>query len=298
MGNVITVFVRALRSEKRIDPEIEDADLPEFTLPHNLEALLNAPRSYEVPLYANEIPSGSDYQYGYKWHIGSGPENLWKLGNGYFDPMWVRYCDEGANYDMILRIGADGKAGQPRPCRYGFDAVRFLPDRELGQEIRVHADLDDDDWWRMELEGTYLSHNSRHALLLKPGEDERESWYRTFTTPTSLQYVNPGEIHPPKSAEWVQKIIANADALEFFWKGRKVGGFHVINSGPHETEAWSNDDYWDNCRDSEYLKSIGEVPEASDIAREREDWIKAQEDLMRWRTNEIIRNKWGGKMGV
>jgi hypothetical protein len=294
MGNVITVFARALRSSTRIDPDINDADLPVFSLIHNLAVLLDGQRSYNVPLFADDVPGGGDYQYGHKWSMGGGPEMLWELANGHLDPIWVRHCDEGADYDMIVRIGVDGKAGNIRPCRYGFDAVRFLPDRELPHDLRVEAELDEDDWWCMDLEGSYFSHNSRSTLGSDLGQNERETWYRTLTTPTNLQYVGPGEIHPPETAEMVEKIIANADAAQFFWKGRKVTGFHVINSGPHETEAWSNDDYWDNCRDSEYRKSMGEEPDPADAARDRADWIKDLQNRARWRTTEVIRDRWKG----
>ena len=148
MANICTTFVRiAWRLAERggiVDATIAAAALGEhesYCMPFRLRHL-----------DASAAPAGlvafTDLEYGTRHSPGLGPEDLWSLVAPAADSLWVRWYDDGGDWDVIEGLDAVGRTPL-RLCRYGFDAVR-------GRQGKTA------------IAGSYLAGNDRSTIRTSP----------------------------------------------------------------------------------------------------------------------------------
>lgn len=242
MANIATVQVAAF-----VKPGVPRGRVTAHGL---VRALTHYGRTYCVPVWTyDDYPRRCVYvQYGAKWSP-TGVNDTWARYHAALDAFWVRWYDDGGDFDTIFRHDR-GSGGM---CRYGFDSVRVVlaPDadpRALGprwKEVRPGV-------WETPLNGSYLAGNDRCGLL---ADD-----YPSHLTPTTLtrgrwcardHFVwsrSVGEL--PAEVEALAPLFsAVAVGVELLWRGRATQIYR-----PHGDRWWGwHLDDWDNCVDPAWL---------------------------------------------
>lgn len=176
---------------------------------------LDAGSSYCVPLYLSHQQHTIQLQFGWRNIPGPGPAAVWQCLRGCAERMWVRWLDDGADYDQLFCIDAGGQS-LPVTCRYACDTfVSQGPPRPM--------------------QGTYAAGNARSFFDHHP-----------LASPTTLQgprHGRPGLIEPPALAEWMEHAWRKNLPFDLFFRDRLVYRSDGTPGG-----HW-NLDHWDNCAD-------------------------------------------------
>jgi hypothetical protein len=237
-----------------------------------VERILGERGSYWVPVWV-DASSGIyvDLQYGSG--KGAGLHALEPDALAPFEEIWVRFTDEGADFDVIREWAPvldesayDGYA-RARPCRYAFDEVR-LGGVARAFEPRLPPGLPwerTSDGFRAPCVGSYLALNGRTDMAVGPGarlggpEKRTPGGLPTPTTPchggARASAIEPGELG------W---IVERGDERVRHVELRFAGGVvHRAAWGRwHErarTETWLGAcaDGWDNCIDEGFVRLRG-----------------------------------------
>lgn len=260
MSNIYTEFARLYfrPGVTMTPPEAEEL----------LERILDERGSYWVPVtYELAWPTHIDFQYGSG--KGAGVYNLEDEHLSLFEEIWVRFADEGSDYDTIYQwsplLGDTYHDGYPRkrPCRYGFDEIEIVLAKDK-REAWIPSGFP----WKITSEGyraaclgTYLTLNERNDMDLGPRArlNTPRKPADGFSSPSTPCYDLRIPTLPnlqselAKLLEMKQKGIAR---IELRYWGRVV---HIAQWGPdHHDEkemAWQHrsGDGWANCLDEEFV---------------------------------------------
>ncbi|HRI64585.1 MAG TPA: hypothetical protein PK156_10100 [Polyangium sp.] len=235
-----------------------------------LDNVLTERGSYWVPVWYELAPwSHVDLQY------GSGKAaslfNLEVEDLQPFEEIWVRFADEGADYDVIYEwfpaLDETPHDGYPRKrnCRYMFDEINvFLHEQQ--RRAWVPGVLP---WqpmrggFRAPFWSIYWALNERSDMEIGPGarlasEKRTPGGLPTLTTPShgtcslSMDLVHAEIV---ELAEHGHPSIARVDLL---YSGRVVHRAEWIGSGHDKSSRrWAHytADHWDNCSDQAFVHS-------------------------------------------
>ncbi|NEW38638.1 hypothetical protein GV794_16655 [Nocardia cyriacigeorgica] len=264
MANIASVFVRlSLR---------DSAD--EMTEQEVLDELLGSHGTYHVPVWSRRSDATIDAQFGVKWGAAGLAERLWAAWSAHLSTVWVRWYDDGGDFDDIEHrpIARSTREHSKytyrggtwiRRCRYRYDGIRITWRHEIPQAATLGGWL-----WRRDgsavvadAAGDYLAGNPRCDLSDDPQ-------LATPTTPTRGLFSFEGGLDHELYRWWreaglpgslsdddLSLILSCGDRLELLWKGRPVMVLLPENS-PGSWRVYSLDD-WDNCADPDYLLTAG-----------------------------------------
>jgi hypothetical protein len=243
MANIGTISVRFYPRDRQ---RFKQGELNEAYI---LRLLLGDEFSYCVPIY---MDYGShwryfDVQYGSRWAGTGAVDDVIKKYGHLFDRTWVRSSDDGSDCDNVVCWDDDNSF---RKCRYGTDRIKIYSPHPSDENW-----LADGDGWILSIDGSYLTLNSRAAVL---GD---RSPLSTLTTPTEDD-TRLYDLMPADFARFCETLPKDRHRIEYFYQERIV---HA--SFPHRdefyTEQWREYslDYWDNCVDADYLQYQNTMPE-------------------------------------
>jgi hypothetical protein len=229
VANVATIFVRA----EPLDAALTADDL--------LSAVISPERnSYNVPVWHAAVDGFIDLQYGARWSGVPAPEFIWERYGDRLASLWVRYYNDGGEFDEIAhRTAGMTKTSPWRLCEYHYDSLLLtsrtgaVRRRELGPQQRRAA-------------------NERDIL----GEIERDTpttpatlyaWEKTYWLESWRAYGVPGE-----TMDEVTALAPDLLRAELRWEGRPVEVAERVGPRASHWIRWSLDD-WDTCADLDYL---------------------------------------------
>ncbi|MBF6412786.1 hypothetical protein [Nocardia cyriacigeorgica] len=262
MANIATVFVRMnLR-----DPADELAGQ------EVLDDVLGSGGTYHVPTWSRRTDDVLDVQFGAKWGAGGLAEKLWARWSTRVTSVWVRWYDDGGDFDDIEHRPVSRSMRERkeytyrggtwiRRCRYRYNGIRVSWRTELPGAATLGGFL-----WRRDgtalvagAAGDYLAGNDRCDL-----SDDPE--IHTPTTPARSLFSFEGGLDHELYRWWreaglpgslsdddLSLILSCGDRLELLWDGRPVMVMLAENS-PGTWRVYSLDD-WDNCADPDFLQS-------------------------------------------
>lgn len=233
-----------------------------------LERILGERGSYWVPVwYENAWPSHVDFQ------VGSGksagvhnfePEDLTA-----FEEIWVRFADEGSDYDVIYEWAPARQEDlfcgnrRRRTCMYAFDEVRvFL------RNAPRRAWLPEGPAWKVisggfaaKCSGRYSALNERADMEIGPcAQLGMEQSAGGFPTPSTPYYGSGRRIlvqGPPQIDRLLELGQHGIDHVDLLYAGRIVHRteWHVDEEEFRGT-YWRDRcaDHWDNCVDEEFVR--------------------------------------------
>lgn len=259
VANIASVFVRM--NLRDLNDESAEQDV--------LAELLGERGSYNVPVWSRRVGTTLDVQFGVRWAAGGLAERLWATWSERLTSVWVRWYDDGGDFDDIEHRPITRATRETltysyrggtwiRRCRYAYDGIRITWKQPPPTATTFGGWL-----WRRDgsalvadAAGDYSAGNNRsHAtgdVLALP----------TPTTPTRGGAIEEGFDHElyhwwreaglpgALSDKDLSLILACALRLELTWHGRPV--MVMIR----EDESWSWRTYslddWDNCADPAY----------------------------------------------
>ncbi|MEL7084412.1 MAG: hypothetical protein AAGM36_07910 [Cyanobacteria bacterium J06597_1] len=221
-------------------------------------------RTYCVPTwYYADYSSGCIYtQHGERWGVG-GMTHAWATYAEFIEAIWVRYYNDGDDYDVLSRFSGPGtmkyqpyKRSQNKLrcelCQYGFDEI-------LIGGLEEPSGYLDADWtptqlggiWSTRIQGHYLSGNARNDCystrkpLTSPTTPINGLIYDKLFEPRSMQTYFRWQAAklPPELVEIESRIYRDASHVEFKWRGRTT---RLYQQYDHRWWEWRMDD-WDNC---------------------------------------------------
>lgn len=239
MANIITAFVRLY-----CYGDWQQAHLSRKGMLKTLSGHFG--RSYCVPAWSQRVNSRIiDMQAGFKWSPGSGVSRVWERFGERLEAIWVRYYDEGSDYDVIYCLDHSGQDRSWSNCWYGFDHVRIHWQAQAPPAIKERGEI-----WQWACQGSYRAANDRCSLLR---HDPEYVWLRTPTTPARSnpcwKVVWGEEYRMPEELRALTPDISEYGAMvEFCWKGRLVQRWKR-QEPPLGRITWHlhNLDGWDNC---------------------------------------------------
>lgn len=235
MGNIYTSFLRIARPDRGwIGPD------ERASLVRELCQAYGGPGSYWVRIGA--VWQGSegclDLQFGSSKTGYTADYLLHRPAfHARFDA-WIRLASNSGWPDTIARAGV----GEPRPCRYAFDAVRLS-----GSSLPMQLEVDGDGLAR--IGGTYTASNGRGFVDLGPYGSPfyGPSLQHDPDRPFDPHALTPGayvvEIDPSWLGPLLAATFARGDGIELMFGGRVVH---------RAAEARSGADGWDNVVDEEF----------------------------------------------
>lgn len=206
--------------------------------------------SYCVPPWTyDDYPHGRIYvQHGERWSP-SGVAHAWERFGRYLEAIWVRWYDEGGDYDAIFAYTEKGISPSAW-CRYGFDRVRVCGAPALG-EVLPPSDWSQDapGVWTAEMRGTYLAANDRSDIQREhptlPGP----------TTPVPGRRLGASTLAraagdmPAILMQLEPALLAFGTAIELTWRGRPT---RVYQRRGERWWSFCLDD-WGNCLADDWL---------------------------------------------
>lgn len=264
MSNIYTEFARLyLRPGVRLTPvEVEPL----------LDRILGERGSYWVPVWY-EISAGSHVDLQYGSGKSAGLNNLEAEELAPFEEIWVRFANEGSDFDEIYEwspeLGESAWDGYPRhrPCRYRFNEVRILAtdpsiDRFLPAGLSWHRKGDE---LRAVCVGSYLALNGRIDMevgsRVRLGTDSKRTpgGLPTPTTPCHGS-ARVSKVEPSEIGSLIENGDDRVERVELLHAGRIV---HRTEWGKRRGRAPAGDsrsrcaDDWDNCIDAEFARLRG-----------------------------------------
>lgn len=235
-----------------------------------IERVLTERGSYWVPVWYALTPwSHLDLQY------GSGkaaslynlePEDLQP-----FEEIWVRFADEGADYDVIYEwypaLEETPHDGYPRKrvCQYRGDEIHVVLD-EKQRRAWVPQGLD---WepmkggFRAPFSIEYKTLNERSDMEIGPGarlgsEKRTPGGFPTMTSPCHGMCSLSLDLATPEMVQLVEHGHRSMKRVDLLYAGRVVHRAQWVNREHEENLGrWTHftGDHWDNCGDPQFLNS-------------------------------------------